>query len=76
MLDEAVIDRNIRYTPVMDGLTSPGYFQWYFEPITHHKVLSTPSTAMEKFQLHADLHAFSSWTLAQCWKDRSDHSVC
>lgn len=38
MLGEDVIDRNIRYTPGMDGLTSPGYFQWYFDPITHHKV--------------------------------------
>lgn len=26
---EGVIDHNVRYTPVMDGLTRPGYMQWY-----------------------------------------------
>jgi len=38
MLTSGVIDENIRYTPVMEGLTSPGYFQWYFDPITHFPV--------------------------------------
>ena len=38
MLTSGVIDENIRYTPVMEGLTSPGYLQWYFDPITHFPV--------------------------------------
>ncbi|DBA98894.1 TPA: hypothetical protein ACH3X1_014643 [Trebouxia sp. C0004] len=38
MLTSGVIDENVRYTPVMEGLTSPGYFQWYFDPITHFPV--------------------------------------
>ena len=38
MLTAGVIDENIRYTPVMEGLASPGYFQWYFDPITHFPV--------------------------------------
>lgn len=40
MLNEGVIDRNVRYTPVLEGLTRPGYFQWYFDPITHFPVIS------------------------------------
>lgn len=40
MLNEGVIDRNVRYTPVLEGLTRPGYFQWYFDPITHFPIRS------------------------------------
>lgn len=49
MLTAGVIDENIRYTPVMEGLASPGYFQWYFDPITnfpvspqHHRIRPGP----------------------------------
>lgn len=38
MLSEGVIDENVRYTPVLEGLSRPGYFQWYFDPITHFPV--------------------------------------
>ncbi len=34
MLHGGVIDKNIKYTPVMEGLKQPGYFQWYSDPIT------------------------------------------
>ena len=34
MLSAGVIDKNIKYTPVMEGLRQPGYFQWYFDPVT------------------------------------------
>ena len=33
-----VIDKNIRFTPVMDGLRQPSFFQWYFDPFTDHPV--------------------------------------
>ncbi len=38
MLHGGVIDKNIKYTPVMDGLKQPGYFQWYSDPITNFPV--------------------------------------
>ena len=38
MLHGGVIDKNIKYTPVMEGLKQPGYFQWYSDPITNFPV--------------------------------------
>ncbi|DBB16164.1 TPA: hypothetical protein ACH3X3_015162 [Trebouxia sp. C0006] len=40
MLHGGVIDKNIKYTPVMEGLKQPGYFQWYSDPITNFPVES------------------------------------
>ena len=42
MLTAGVIDKNVRYTPVMEGLSQPGYFQWYFDPITNFPVSLSP----------------------------------
>ena len=38
MLHAGVVDKNVKYTPVMEGLKQPGYFQWYFDPITNFPV--------------------------------------
>lgn len=38
MLSEGVIDKNIRFTPVTEGLTQPGYFQWYLDALSDFPV--------------------------------------
>lgn len=76
MLGEDVIDRNIRYMPVLDGLTSPGYFQWYFDPITHHKVSSAPGTWLSAWgnsrESFACLTRDASWGVF-AWKRLTCH---
>lgn len=56
MLNEGVIDRNVRYTPVLEGLTRPGYFQWYFDPITHFPVISHNEATCRDFTQFQSMH--------------------
>ena len=37
MFWDGVFDRNVKFTPVLDGMQQPPYFQWWLSPFTHHK---------------------------------------
>lgn len=39
MLQEGIIDKNVKFTPVLDGFRMPEYIDWELQPFTHHKVL-------------------------------------
>ena len=38
MLQEGIIDKNVKFTPVLEGFRMPEYFDWELQPFTHHKV--------------------------------------
>ena len=39
MLQEGIIDKNVKFTPVLEGFRMPEYFDWELQPFTNHKVL-------------------------------------
>ena len=38
MLQEGIIDKNVKFTPVLDGFRMPEYIDWELQPFSHHKV--------------------------------------
>lgn len=38
MLQEGIVDRNVKYTPVLDNLRMPEYIEWELQPFTDQKV--------------------------------------
>lgn len=38
MLQEGIVDRNIKFTPVLDGYRMPEYIDWELQPFSNHKV--------------------------------------
>ena len=38
MLQEGIIDKNVKFTPVLEGFRMPEYFDWELQPFTHNKV--------------------------------------
>ena len=78
MQHEGVIDHNVRYIPVLDGLSKPGYMQWYFDPITDYPVqsleeLSDRSNAGSRcFERMLMCKPYSLWYLSpgRQWHDR------
>ncbi len=49
MLQEGIVDRNIKFTPVLDGYRMPEYIDWELQPFSNHKVWCsvTPQHALE-----------------------------
>jgi len=43
MLQEGIVDRNIKFTPVLDGYRMPEYIDWELQPFSNHKVFRHPS---------------------------------
>ncbi len=43
MLQEGIVDRNIKFTPVLDGYRMPEYIDWELQPFSNHKVFCHPS---------------------------------
>ena len=41
MLQEGIVDRNVRFTPVLDGYRMPEYIDWELQPFSNHKVMHT-----------------------------------
>ena len=78
MQHEGVIDHNVRYTPVLDGLSKPGYMQWYFDPITNHPVqsleelLDRSNAGSRCFERMLMCKPYSLWYLSpgRQWHDR------
>lgn len=50
MLQEGIVDRNIKFTPVLDGYRMPEYIDWELQPFSNHKVIHHLSA---RFWLHA-----------------------
>lgn len=47
MLQEGIIDRNVKFTPVLDGFRMPEYIDWELQPFSKHKVpLRRPLSVM------------------------------
>lgn len=42
MLQEGIIDKNVKFTPVLDGFRMPEYIDWELQPFSHHKVQFVP----------------------------------
>lgn len=63
MLTDGTIDKSIRYTPVMEGLSQPGYFRFYFEPISNFPV----SFLLVGASLILHLSQACSTNTYQCW---------
>ena len=38
MLQEGIIDKNVKFTPVLDNLRMPDYIDWELRPFTNHTV--------------------------------------
>ena len=38
MLQEGMIDKNVKFTPVLEGFRMPEYFDWELQPFTNYKV--------------------------------------
>ena len=38
MLQEGIVDKNIKFTPVLDNLRMPDYIDWELRPFTNHTV--------------------------------------
>lgn len=38
MLQEGIIDRNVKFTPVLDGFRMPEYIDWELQPFSNFKV--------------------------------------
>lgn len=38
MLQEGIVDRNVKFTPVLDGLRMPEYIDWELQPFSNFKV--------------------------------------
>jgi hypothetical protein len=55
MLQEGIVDRNIKFTPVLDGYRMPEYIDWELQPFSNHKVgcSVTPQHAFVVCFLHA-----------------------
>ena len=41
MLQEGIVDRNVKFTPVLDGYRMPEYIDWELQPFTDHKASCT-----------------------------------
>ena len=41
MLQEGIVDRNVKFTPVLDGYRMPEYIDWELQPFSNHKVMHT-----------------------------------
>ena len=41
MLQEGIVDRNVKFTPVLDGYRMPEYIDWELQPFTNHKASCT-----------------------------------
>ena len=41
MLQEGIVDKNIKFTPVLDNLRMPDYIDWELRPFTNHTVRYT-----------------------------------
>lgn len=38
MLQEGIIDRKVKFTPVLDGFRMPEYIDWELQPFSNNKV--------------------------------------
>lgn len=41
MLQEGIVDRDVKFTPVLDGYRMPEYIDWELQPFSNHKVMHT-----------------------------------
>ncbi len=41
MLQEGIVDRNVKFTPVLDGYRMPEYIDWELQPFSNHKASYT-----------------------------------
>ena len=44
MLQEGIVDKNIKFTPVLDNLRMPDYIDWELRPFTNHTVCCQATT--------------------------------
>ena len=60
---EGVVDRNVKFTPVLDGFRMPEYIDWELQPFSNHKV---PLLLLSVFSLEQQLRAASGYRGSCC----------
>lgn len=60
MLQEGIVDKNIKFTPVLDNLRMPDYIDWELRPFTNHTV-----RYQAEYGQHMQLSVYDVW-LSMC----------